>query len=215
MFAKKRLRGEGPRFMSTTQKPYHFLIRRVHSLLGLVPIGLFLTFHMFLNLSARGGAELYDKVIGTMQSFPGIFIIELVVIFIPIAIHAIYGTWVVYTGQSNILRYKYARNWFYIIQRISGLYTVVFIIIHVYLMRFGEANFAALSQFLSQPLGLIFYTLGVLFAIFHFVNGLWAFAITWGITIGPHSQKMWLYTLAAVFILLSVIGLANISAFLK
>jgi len=202
--------------MSTTQKPYHFLIRRAHSLLGLVPIGLFLTFHMVLNLAARGGAEQYDKVISTMQSFPGIFIIELVVIFIPIGIHAIYGTWVVYSGQSNVLRYKYARNWFYIIQRISGLYTVVFIISHVYLMRFAEgSNFAALSQFLSQPLGLILYSLGVLCAIFHFVNGLWAFAITWGITIGPHSQKMWLYTLAVVFILLSVVGLADISAFLK
>lgn len=201
--------------MSTTQKPYHFLIRRVHSLLGLVPIGLFLTFHMFLNLSARGGAEQYDRIINAMRNFPGIFIVELLVIFIPIALHAIYGTWVVYTGQSNILRYKYARNWFYIIQRISGLYTVVFIIVHVYLLRFGEANFAALQQFVSHPLGLIFYALGVLFAIFHFVNGLWAFAITWGITVGPHSQKMWLYTLVAVFILLSVIGLADISAFLK
>jgi len=200
--------------MSTTQKPYHFLIRRAHSLLGLVPIGLFLTFHMFLNLTAHGGAEFYDKVIGTMQSIPGIFIIELVIIFIPIAIHAIYGTWVVYTGQSNVLRYKYARNWFYIIQRISGLYTVVFIIIHVYLMRFVEANFSALSAFLSQPLGLILYALGILFAIFHFVNGLWAFAITWGITIGPHSQKIWMYAMVVVFIFLSAIGLANIAAFL-
>jgi succinate dehydrogenase / fumarate reductase cytochrome b subunit len=201
--------------MRTTQKPYHFLIRRIHSLLGLVPIGLFLTFHMVLNLSARGGAEQYDQIINAMRSFPGIFIVELVVIFIPISLHAIYGTWVVYTGQSNILRYKYPRNWFYIIQRVSGLYTVVFIIIHVYLLRFGEANFASLSQFVSQPLGLIFYALGVLFAIFHFTNGLWAFAITWGLTVGPHSQKMWLYTLATVFILLSVVGLADLSAFIK
>lgn len=201
--------------MSTIQKPYHFLIRRVHSLLGLVPIGLFLMFHMFLNLTALGGAGLYDKVIGTMRNFPGIFIVELVVIFIPITVHAVYGIWVVYTGQSNILRYKYARNWFYIVQRVSGLYALMFMIMHVYLLRLHEANFAVLSEFLSQPLGLTFYVLGVLCAIFHFVNGLWAFAITWGITVGPHSQKMWLYTLAAVFVLLSVIGLADISAFLK
>lgn len=201
--------------MSTTQKPYHFLIRRVHSLLGLVPIGFFLTFHMVLNLTALGGPELYDRIIHTMQSFPGIFIIELVVIFIPITLHAVYGTWVVYTGQSNTLRYNYARNWFYIIQRISGLYTVIFILIHVYLLRFGEANFAALQHFLSQPLGLIFYALGVLFAIFHFTNGLWAFAITWGLTIGPHSQKILTYALALVFFVLSAIGLFDIYAFLK
>ncbi|MCO1602850.1 succinate dehydrogenase [Desulfosporosinus nitroreducens] len=201
--------------MSTTQSPYHFLIRRVHSILGLVPIGFFLTFHLILNLTALGGAKQYDLIISTMQSFSGIFIIELVVIFIPIAVHAIYGTWVVYTGQANILRYKYARNWFYIIQRISGLYTFVFVIIHVYLLRFGEANFSALSQFLSQPLGLLFYVLGVLFSIFHFTNGLWAFAITWGLTIGPHSQKVWLYTLGVVFVLLSAIGMSDIFAFLK
>ncbi|MDA8222455.1 succinate dehydrogenase [Desulfosporosinus sp.] len=201
--------------MSTTQSPYHFFIRRVHSILGLVPIGFFLTFHLILNLTALGGAKQYDLIISTMQSFSGIFIIELVVIFIPIAVHAIYGTWVVYTGQVNILRYKYARNWFYIIQRISGLYTFVFVIIHVYLLRFGEANFSALSQFLSQPLGLLFYVLGVLFSIFHFTNGLWAFAITWGLTIGPHSQKVWLYTLGVVFVLLSAIGMSDIFAFLK
>ncbi|AFM39219.1 succinate dehydrogenase/fumarate reductase cytochrome b subunit, b558 family [Desulfosporosinus acidiphilus SJ4] len=200
--------------MSTPQKPYHFLIRRVHSLLGLVPIGLFLIFHMFLNLSARGGPEMYDKVIGTMRHFPGIIIVELVVIFIPIFLHAVYGIWVVYTGQSNILSYNYARNWFYLIQRISGIYTVIFIVTHVFLLRFGEASFAAIHQFISNPLGLIFYALGVLFAIFHFVNGLWAFAITWGITIGPHSQKVLSYVLALVFVIISAVGLADLSAFL-
>ena len=82
-------------------------------------------------------------------------------------------------------------------------------------MRFVEANFSALSQFLINPLGLAFYALGIVFAIFHFVNGLWAFAITWGITIGPHSQKIWMYALVAVFIFLSAIGLADIYAFLR
>lgn len=200
--------------MGTIQKPYHFLIRRVHSLLGLLPLGVFLTFHMILNLSARGGAVQYDRVISTMRNFPGIILIEILVIFLPISFHAIYGTWVVYTGQSNVLRYQYAQNWFYIIQRISGLYTVVFVIIHVYLLRFGDANFAAIQHFVSNPLGLIFYALGVVLAIFHFTNGLWAFAITWGLTIGPNSQKIWLYTLVCVFVVMSVIGLSALTAFL-
>ena len=200
--------------MSTTQKPYHFLIRRVHSLLGLVPIGLFLIFHMVLNLSARGGPEMYDKVIGTMRSFPGIIVVELVVIFIPIFLHAIYGLWVVFTGQSNVLNYKYARNWYYLIQRISGVYTFIFIIAHVCLLRFGDASFASIHQFISNPAGLIFYALGVLFAIFHFANGLWAFAITWGITIGPHSQKVLSYVLVVVFVIMAAVGLTDLTSFL-
>jgi succinate dehydrogenase / fumarate reductase, cytochrome b subunit len=213
----KMLRGVERNFMSTTQKPYHFLIRRVHSLLGLLPIGIFLTFHMLANLQAIGGPKQYNWFIDLMRhKIPGILIIEVVVIFIPITLHAVYGMWVVYTGQSNLLRYKYARNWFYIIQRISGLYTVVFVVVHVYLLRFGvgEISFDYLAQFVSDPLGLLFYALGVLFAIFHFVNGLWAFAITWGLTIGPHSQKMWSYVLLIVFILFSAVGLADLTAFL-
>lgn len=201
--------------MSTRQSPYHFLIRRVHSLLGLLPIGVFLAFHMVLNLSARAGAETYNKVIETMRNFPGIFVIELIVIFIPIVFHAIYGSWVVYTGQSNVLRYRYARNWFYIIQRISGIYTVIFVVTHVYLLRFGEATFAALQHFVSNPAGLIFYALGVVLAIFHFANGLWAFAITWGLTIGPRSQQIWSYVCGGIFIVLSVVGLSDLTAFLK
>ena len=191
----------------------HFLIRRVHSLLGLIPIGIFLMFHMCLNLTASLGPEQYNKVIETMQSIPGIFIVELIIIFIPITFHAIYGAWIVYTGQGNVLRYKYARNWFYLIQRISGIYTVIFVIVHVFTLRFGEANYTALQSFVANPLGLIFYVLGVLFAIFHFVNGLWAFAITWGITIGSNAQEKWSYACFVLFILMSAIGLVDLFAF--
>ncbi|MHB1651977.1 MAG: succinate dehydrogenase cytochrome b558 subunit [Desulfitobacteriaceae bacterium] len=201
--------------MSLVQSPYHFLIRRIHSLLGLLPIGVFLSFHLLLNLSARGGAAQYDKVIGAMRNFPGIFIVELIFIFIPIAVHAVYGTWVVYTGQSNVLRYRYARNWFYVIQRISGLYTLIFVLVHVWALRFGEASFASLQHFVTNPWGLLFYALGILFAVFHFVNGLWAFAITWGLTVGPHSQKIWSYACAALFFIISAVGLGDLTAFLK
>lgn len=200
--------------MSTEAKSNHFLIRRVHSLLGLLPIGIFLIFHMVLNLTARLGSEQYDKVIETMQSIPGILVIEMVVIFLPIAFHAIYGTWVVYTGQSNVLRYKYARNWFYLIQRISGIYTVIFVVSHVLALRFGEANFATMQSLVSNPLGFIFYALGVLLAIFHFTNGLWAFAITWGITVGPEAQKKWSTACFVIFVVMSVLGLADLFAFM-
>ncbi|CAA7601859.1 Succinate dehydrogenase/Fumarate reductase transmembrane subunit [Acididesulfobacillus acetoxydans] len=203
--------------MSTvqSQSPYHFLIRRVHSLLGLLPIGVFLTFHLLLNLTARSGPAAYDRVIETMRHFPGIIVVELVVIFIPITLHAVYGAWVVYTGQSNVLRYGYARNWFYILQRISGLYTVIFILVHVSALRFGQANFAALQHFVANPWGLAFYAVGIVLAVFHFMNGLWAFAITWGLTIGPRSQKIWSYVCGFLFVVMSVVGLADLSAFLR
>jgi len=202
--------------MSTmTADRYHFLIRRVHSLMGLLPIGIFFVFHMFLNLSARSGAAVYDNVIGTMRELPGLIIVEVVVIFLPIAFHAIYGCWVVYGGQSNILRYVYVRNWFYLIQRISGIYVFAFVLIHVWMLRFGDVSFAAMQHILNNPLGFLFYAWGVVLAGFHFANGLWAFAITWGLTIGPHSQKVWAYVCGLLFLAIAVIGLLDLQAFLK
>ena len=200
--------------MSNVKSPYHFLIRRIHSLLGLLPIGVFLLFHLTLNLSARGGPAQYDKVIGAMRNLPGLIVLETVIIFLPILVHAIYGSWVVYTGQSNVLRYKYARNWFYLIQRISGIYTVIFVIAHVLYLRFGDATFASLQHFVSNPWGLIFYALGIILAVFHFTNGLWAFALTWGLTIGPHSQKVWSYICGIIFIVVCLVGLSDLAAFL-
>lgn len=199
--------------MKVNENSSHFLIRRIHSLMGLLPIGIFLTFHLCLNLSARFGPETYDKVIAFMQSIPGIFLIEVVVIFIPIAFHAIYGTYVVYTGQSNVLRYRYVRNWLYIIQRISGIVTVLFVVYHVVLIRFGDASFAGMQGSVSTPIGFIFNLLGIILSIFHFTNGLWAFAITWGITVGPRAQKIWTYVCGVIFVLMSIIGTLAITAF--
>lgn len=200
--------------MKVNESSSHFLIRRIHSLMGLLPIGIFLTFHLCLNLSARFGPETYNKVIATMQSVPAILWIEVIIIFIPIAFHAIYGTYVVYTGQSNLLRYRYARNWLYIIQRVSGIVTVLFVVYHVVIIRFGDASFAGMQGSISTPLGLIFNLLGIILAIFHFTNGLWAFAITWGITVGPRAQKVWTYVCGAIFVFMSVIGMLALTAFM-
>jgi len=37
----------------------------------------------------------------------------------------------------------------------------------------------------------IFYFLGVTLLVFHFANGLWTAAITWGLTVSEHAQKRW------------------------
>ncbi|MDA8442093.1 MAG: succinate dehydrogenase, partial [Peptococcaceae bacterium] len=37
----------------------HFLVRRVHSLLGLIPIGIFLLFHLTLNIIATTNPARY------------------------------------------------------------------------------------------------------------------------------------------------------------
>lgn len=193
----------------------HFLIRRIHSLLGLIPIGIFLIFHLTLNIIATSSPAKYESVINTMRTTPGIFILELVIIFLPILFHAIYGLIVVYGGGVNTLRYKYYRNWFYVLQRVTGLLTLIFVAYHVFALRIGGttalSTVQTLTDFIRTPFGLIFYVVGVLSAIFHFANGLWAFLITWGITIGPRSQKVSTWLCSGVFLILAVVAMKTLA----
>ncbi len=193
----------------------HFLVRRVHSLLGLLPIGIFLCFHLTLNVLATSNPQSYEKVISTMRNTPGIFWVELIVIFLPIILHAIYGLIVVYGGGVNTMRYVYFRNWFYVVQRVTGLFTLIFVVYHVFALRVGGdtalATVNSLTEFVKTPSGMIFYVVGVLSAIFHFANGLWAFLITWGITIGPRAQKASTWLCGGVFVVLSIFAIKTLA----
>ena len=47
-----------------------FVLRRLHSLAGILPVGVFLIEHLYLNSYALKGPAAYNKVVGTMQGIP-------------------------------------------------------------------------------------------------------------------------------------------------
>jgi len=106
----------------------------------------------------------------------------------------------------------------FLLQRVTGIITLVFIAWHVWETRiaamFGaEVNFDMMESILSNPVSLVLYIVGVLSAIFHFSNGLWSFAVSWGITVTPKSQLVSTYVTIGIFVLLSIVGLRAIFAF--
>ena len=40
---------------------HHFWIRRLHSLMGVIPLGVFLVMHLMANASILGGAEVFNE----------------------------------------------------------------------------------------------------------------------------------------------------------
>ena len=58
------------------------------------------------------------------------------------------------------------------------------------------------------------YYIGIVSTCYHFANGLWTFLITWGITIGPQSQKKAGYVCAAIGVGLTLWGLVAMRGFL-
>lgn len=204
--------------MSVMEKN-HFFIRKLHSLLGVIPIGIFLLEHLYTNSFATQGAEAFNSKVEFLQSLSYVLYIEIFLILLPILFHAIYGLYIVYVAQNNVLQYTYYRNWAFYLQRISALLTLVFVAYHLWALRINalitgkEITFAAMTQHLSNPLIFAFYVVGLLSATYHLANGLWAFLVSWGITIGPNAQRISAYAAAALFVILTVMGLQGLFAF--
>jgi succinate dehydrogenase / fumarate reductase, cytochrome b subunit len=196
-----------------------FFYRRLHSLLGVIPVGLFLMQHLVVNHFATGGAESFNKAAHFMESLPFRYVLETFIIFLPLLFHAIYGLYIAFTAKNNTSNYGFFRNWMFMLQRVSGVITLVFITWHVWETRiaaaFGaEVNYDMMANILSNPFMLWFYIIGVISTTFHFANGLWSFFVSWGITVTPRSQLISTYITLGVFIALSIVGVRTLIAFI-
>jgi succinate dehydrogenase / fumarate reductase cytochrome b subunit len=191
---------------------YDFLLRKIHSLTGIIPIGVFLLEHIITNSFALGGAASYNEKIAAFQQIPFLVWVEIIFIGIPLAFHTLLGLYYVYLAENNVLDYKYLRNYMFYLQRITAIIAFIFVAYHVYTTRIGRAfagieiSYEFMNQILTQPLFFALYFIGLLSAVFHFTNGIYTFAISWGITIGPSSQKKLQTICTALFIILTAIG---------
>ena len=197
-----------------------FYLRRVHSLLGIIPIGAFLVVHLMVNHQATQGAEAFNKASMFMESLPFLIIVEFLFIYIPILYHGLYGIHIAFTAKENIGHYSIFRNWMFALQRVTGVITFVFIFVHLWQTRlqkafFGkEVNYDMMHQTLQHPLGAIIYMICIVAVVFHFANGIWSFLVTWGILQSKKSQQVFTWVSLIVFLILSYIGVSAIVAFM-
>ncbi|WP_027409518.1 succinate dehydrogenase cytochrome b558 subunit [Anoxybacteroides tepidamans] len=195
-----------------------FFYRRLHSLLGVIPVGIFLTQHLIVNHFATDGPEAFNRAASFMGHLPFRYFLEIFVIFLPLLFHAIYGLYIAFTAQNNVSRYGYLRNWMFMLQRLTGIITLIFVTWHVWETRvqaaFGaEVNYEMMANIVDNPFMLGFYIVGIVSTVFHFANGLWSFCVSWGITVTPRSQQIFTYVTMAIFVALSIVGIRAILAF--
>ncbi|TWT66573.1 succinate dehydrogenase cytochrome b558 subunit [Allorhodopirellula solitaria] len=184
---------------------HEFGIRRLHSLLGIVPLGLYMCIHLVTNASLMGGAAPFQHAVFWIHSLgPALPILEWGGIFLPLLFHAIIGVWIIRTGKSNTSQYSFTSNKRYKWQRWTGLIAFVFLMFHVLhlhgwfhitpwlavMQPLGFAQFypynaasslaAAMDQWIwgFWP---AFYLVGVMATVYHLANGLWTAGITWGL----------------------------------
>jgi succinate dehydrogenase / fumarate reductase, cytochrome b subunit len=200
-----------------------FLWHKLHSLLGIIPIGAFLLEHLLSNFEALKGPAAYGAQVKFLNALPLVRVLEWVFIFLPILYHGLYGVYIWLRGKSNIVYYPWAGNWMYIAQRYTGLIAFAYILQHVLRQRFmgislpenPGAAFAKVQHELANPWMLAVYVIAMIAVCWHFAYGIWLFAAKWGITPGEVARKRFGYVCAAFGILICAMGLASIWAFLE
>lgn len=205
----------------------NFYLRRLHSLSGILPIGGFLMFHLFANSTALVSPASYNALINFLRGLPFVEFIEWGVLFIPIGFHAIYGVLIYTTARPNHMQYTHLENWRYIIQRASGIIAMFYIAYHIWQFKLvHELDFDYIAKTLAgtqtvpglplipllNPFSVYwFYIISLLAINYHFANGLFGFCITWGITIGPRSQKAVSLLGVAIFFVLTAMGVLTVN----
>jgi succinate dehydrogenase / fumarate reductase, cytochrome b subunit len=165
--------------------------QKLHSLTGVVPLGVFLALHLVINARALQGRDALDRTVRGILSIPLLSVIELFGVLLPLLFHAAYGIKLSLSRRTEPAAYP--ANWV-LLQRATGFSALLFIAFHLYDLRWPvlagymtEADlFPVLAAKLSStnswgiPLFAVAYLVGVAATVFHFATGLFAFCVSWG-----------------------------------
>ena len=205
-----------------------FLIRRLHSLCGLIPVGAYMVVHLIVNASVINGAATFQNNVLNIHKLGALLpLVEWTFIFIPILFHMIFGFVIIAGGMPNPHNYPYAANYRYTLQRATGMIAAVFITLHVFHMHgwihneswlhgvvepLGGAQFRAYNATSTAGMALqnvvvvVLYAIGITACVYHLANGIWTMGITWGVWTSPRAQRRASYVCTGFGILLMVVS---------
>jgi succinate dehydrogenase / fumarate reductase cytochrome b subunit len=202
---------------------HQFLIYRLFSLAGLLPVGAFLVVHLATNASVLAGPEVFQSRVDMIHSLgPLLPVVEWAFIFLPMLFHAAVGMAIIAGGLPNVGSYPYAGNIRYTLQRVTGMIAFAFILWHIWQLHamgkplgggaFDPHHAASTAATALRPmLVAVLYAIGVLSAVYHLANGLWSLGVTWGIWTSPAAMQRASWLSIAVGVALGAAGLGGLA----
>jgi len=169
-------------------------LRRLHALVGLFPLGVFLFEHIVLNAKALRGQAAFDRTTVFVDGFPAWAAIEIVFILLPLAYHAALGVYLLVDKAARAEPSPYAPSW-RALNRASAWVALAFIAYHVWALRvprwthaigasslhtFLVAHLSAASGSAAGalvPWTAIFYLVGTAATVTHFTVGGWGYLV--------------------------------------
>ena len=206
----------------------NYLLHKVHSLTGIVPVGYYMVQHLVLNSFTIAGPEKFNAVIGFFEGMPKFFLLTLEVcaIWLPLLFHAIYGLFIVSRAKPNYFGsvYGWSQNLMYTLQRWTGVFLFFFLIFHVVtttVMKYithsakvieFDAWYTKLTS--NYCIWLVVYMIGIAAAAYHLAYGIWNFSIRWGFTVSDKAQNTVQKFAFAFFVVITLIGWGALGGFL-
>ena len=202
--------------------PAYLVVRRLQSLTGIL-FGGYLLVHLTVNATIAQGGDSYQMQVNKIHELPFLEAIEWSAIFIPFLFHAVYGIWIAVNGRPNVTNYPYQKNVYYLLQRLSAVVILLFVLFHVLSLKFAlfgndlafipkQYALASIGHHMQHHwlLPFVVYPLGVLASTYHTANGFWTAAITWGLTISAGAQRRFGYVCTVLFLAATVLGIVAI-----
>lgn len=201
---------------------HHFLLRRLHSLTGIL-FGGYVALHLVINATIVQGGHVYQDQVNKIHELPFLIAVEWTFIFIPILFHTVYGTWIIFTGQPNVSSYPYFKNTLYLLQRVSAILLVGFIAFHVLSTKGLFGHTLSFNPHDATPtiarginsswvVAYVVYPIGILAGCYHTANGFWTAAVSWGLTVSAEAQRRWGWVCAILFVGMTLAGLTALAA---
>jgi succinate dehydrogenase / fumarate reductase cytochrome b subunit len=195
-------------------------LRRIHSLTGMIPLGVFLVEHLAVNSTALAGPEMFRAVAAGLGGVPGRLWLEILGIGLPLLVHMTIG--VLIAAEIPEEGNQDARGWSAWSQRLTGIYLMIYVAFHVWgtrlspeVVRDRQDLFVVMHAQVRDPGGFAFHALGVLSAAWHLGHGLPRFAARWWPRAAPGALRAAAgvgYSLAAA---LAIVGIATLAAFAR
>ncbi len=199
--------------------------QKLHSIAGVVPLGIFTIYHLGVLSFSLSGPETYDRVNRFLYRVPVSIQIglEALLVWVPLAFHMIYGVIIASRQESNEDKRHHR---IVLLQKIAGVFLAVFVIFHfctttLQVKLRGNnpevVNYAAMQAQLSSSgyviLGI--YALGVLTASYHLSYGLWTFGKRGAFAGTERAQAAVMKISFCLFVALTFLGWASLAGFFR
>jgi succinate dehydrogenase / fumarate reductase, cytochrome b subunit len=148
-------------------------LRKIHSFIGLFPLGAYLLFHVFEQSPVRVSRDAAIERLAFSENVP----LEVLCVLVPLFVHAVLG--LVLARRPEEGPSVYASPTFRRFQMTTGVVTALFLVLHVatvWLARVREGRAAAAYTAMTNQVGTLpsaaLYVLGTSCVCWHFAHGL-------------------------------------------